>query len=62
MTCCSCYEYLALAVLAYIIVGLSSTVRYYFKLLIFSVGSILLATLLPIPMFIVRPRDYRNAL
>jgi len=61
MSCTSC-ECIGLVVVAIIMVNLSSTVRYCLKMLIFFLGSILLATFLPIPLFIIRPRDYRNAL
>ncbi|XP_031617252.1 1-acyl-sn-glycerol-3-phosphate acyltransferase alpha [Contarinia nasturtii] len=47
---------------AFAIILCSNTMRFYLKMSAFLIGSMLLATFLPIPMFIVRPRDYRNAL
>lgn len=61
MACASC-ECLGLIILALLFALLSKTVRYYVKMSVFFVTTFLMATILPIPLFILRPRDYRNAL
>lgn len=53
----------ALAGLAlYILCVLFDSVKYYVKMTIFGVGSFLLATVLPLPLFVLRPQHYKNAL
>lgn len=61
MECCSCMCYLWI-ILGIIAIAVSPAVRYYSKMVIFLFGSMILATFLPIPQFILTPRDYRNAL
>lgn len=60
MEYCGCTFYLWL-VLGLTALTLSPAVRYYGKIGLFFSGSMILA-ILPIPQFILRPRDYRNAL
>ncbi|XP_062548999.1 1-acyl-sn-glycerol-3-phosphate acyltransferase alpha isoform X2 [Armigeres subalbatus] len=54
-------ELLGLAFMAFFIITLSSTARYYFKFFIFIILSVISAVG-PVPLMLLRPRDYRNAL
>lgn len=54
-------ELLGLAFMAFFIITLSSTARYYFKFFCFIVLSVICAVG-PVPFMLLRPRDYRNAL
>lgn len=54
-------ELLGLAFMAFFIITLSSTARYYFKFFCFIVLSVVCAVG-PVPFMLLRPRDYRNAL
>lgn len=54
-------ELLGLAFMAFFIITLSSTARYYFKFFCFVVLSVVCAVG-PVPLMLLRPRDYRNAL
>lgn len=54
-------ELLGLAFMAFFIITLSSTARYYFKFFCFVILSVICAVG-PVPFMLLRPRDYRNAL
>lgn len=54
-------ELLGLAFMAFFIITLSSTARYYFKFFCFVAFSVVCAVG-PVPLMLLRPRDYRNAL
>ncbi|XP_035908976.1 1-acyl-sn-glycerol-3-phosphate acyltransferase alpha-like isoform X1 [Anopheles stephensi] len=54
-------ELLGLAFMAFFIITLSSTARYYFKFFCFIAFSVVCAVG-PVPLMLFRPRDYRNAL
>lgn len=61
--CCSLLNWaLAAIMLLYVLCRLSDTAQFYVKMSIFGAGSLLFASTLPLPMFIVRPRHYKNAL
>ncbi|CRK90938.1 CLUMA_CG004627, isoform A [Clunio marinus] len=58
---CSFYEFIGLAIVALIFCSISNRVQYYTKMIVFIVSA-LFAAVLPIPLMLPRPRDYRNAL
>uniref|UniRef100_U5ETZ2 1-acyl-sn-glycerol-3-phosphate acyltransferase n=1 Tax=Corethrella appendiculata TaxID=1370023 RepID=U5ETZ2_9DIPT len=60
MSCSSC-ELLGFAFMAFLIFKISSRARYYIKWIVFILGCMLSATL-PIPLMLLRPLDYRNAI
>lgn len=62
MTCNICWVSAFIACVLFVLACFSHIVRYYLKFWSYSIGSILAASILPIPVFILRPRDYRNAL
>lgn len=55
-------ELLGLAIVMLLLMAMSSSLRYYGKMIFFFLSCCFIATVLPLPMFIVRPRDYRNAI
>ncbi|XP_050099896.1 1-acyl-sn-glycerol-3-phosphate acyltransferase alpha-like isoform X2 [Anopheles aquasalis] len=61
MTTTSNGELLGLAFMAFFIITLSSTARYYFKFFCFIALSVVCAVG-PVPLMLLRPRDYRNAI
>lgn len=61
MECGVCWISVLTAVAVLVLICFSHSARYHLKFWSYSIGSIL-AAILPIPLFILRPRDYRNAL
>lgn len=60
---CSLFSWAIAAMLAVLVLcRLSDTVQFYAKMFAFAVGSFLLAATLPLPLFVLRPRHYKNAL
>jgi lysophosphatidate acyltransferase len=58
---CSLSELIGLAIVALLLFSMSNRVQYYTKMIIFMVSS-LVASCVPIPIMLPRPKDYRNAL
>lgn len=58
---CSFNELLGLAFVAIVLFSMSNRVQYFVKMNIF-ILSALIAAVVPIPLMLPRPRDYRNAL
>lgn len=51
-----------LLVAVMVLCRISAGCKYYVKMAIFGVVALLLATIVPLPWFILRPRHYKNAL
>lgn len=62
-TGCNLFGWAVAALLAVLaLCRLSETVQFYTKMTVFGVGAFLLAATLPLPLFVIRPRHYKNAL
>lgn len=58
---CSLCEFLGLAIVAIVLFSVSNRVQFYVKMSVFLLSA-LVAAVVPIPLMLHRPRDYRNAL
>lgn len=58
---CSFEELMGLAIVALLLFSFSDTVKYYTKMIIFSLTA-LISSIVCIPIMLPRPKDWRNAL